>query len=290
MRRWLKAHPVDVVNSHSSTDSWLVALACATLARAPALVRTRHVSAAIPDNWPTRWLYRTATLRVVTTGEALRQQLLRDNGLSPERVTSVPTGIDIRRFVPGDRDAARRLTGLPSGRLLVGIVATLRSWKGHRYLIEAVSGLPDVGLVIVGDGPQRQDIETRVRELDMSSRVWLAGNQRDVLPWLQSLDVFALPSYANEGVPQALVQAMLCALPCVTTPAGSIQEAAIAGETALVVPPENTDSLRAELGRLIETPALRARLGAAAREHCRARFSRDGMLVEMERIFHEAAG
>jgi glycosyltransferase involved in cell wall biosynthesis len=124
----------------------------------------------------------------------------------------------------------------------------------------------------------------------MSSRVWLAGNQRDVLPWLQSLDVFALPSYANEGVPQALVQAMLCALPCVTTPAGSIQEAAIAGETALVVPPENTDSLRAELGRLIETPALRARLGAAAREHCRARFSRDGMLVEMERIFHEAAG
>jgi glycosyltransferase involved in cell wall biosynthesis len=290
MRRWLKAHPVDVVNSHSSTDSWLVALACATLARAPALVRTRHVSAAIPDNWPTRWLYRRATLRVVTTGEALRQQLLRDNGLSPERVTSVPTGIDTRRFVPGDRDAARRLTGLPSGRLLVGIVATLRSWKGHRYLIEAVSGLPDVGLVIVGDGPQRQDIETRVRELDMSSRVWLAGNQRDVLPWLQSLDVFALPSYANEGVPQALVQAMLCALPCVTTPAGSIQEAAIAGETALVVPPENADSLRAELGRLIETPTLRARLGAAAREHCRARFSRDGMLAEMERIFHEAAG
>src|SRR5882672_1350404 len=200
MRRWLKAHPVDVVNTHSSTDSWLTALACATLADPPALVRTRHVSAAIPDNLPTRWLYRRATLHVVTTGEALRTQLLRDNGLSPERVTSVPTGIDTERFVPGDHAAARRLTGLPSGRRLVGIVATLRSWKGHRYLIEAVNGLlPGAGLVIVGDGPQRQNIQTAVRELGMSERVWLAGNQRDVLPWLQSFDVFALPSYANEG-------------------------------------------------------------------------------------------
>ena len=198
MRRWLKAHPVDVVNSHSSTDSWLAALACATLARAPALVRTRHVSAAIPNNLPTRWLYRRATLHVVTTGEALRLQLLRDNGLSPEHVTSVPTGIDTGRFVPGDREAARRLTGLPSGRRLIGIVATLRSWKGHRYLIEAVNGLPpDVGLVIVGDGPQRRNIESSIRELGMSERVWLVGNQCDVLPWLQSLDVFALPSYAN---------------------------------------------------------------------------------------------
>ena len=61
VRRWLQAHPVDVINSHSSTDSWLAALACATLARAPALVRTRHISASIPNNLPTRWLYRSAT-------------------------------------------------------------------------------------------------------------------------------------------------------------------------------------------------------------------------------------
>ncbi|HKW36592.1 MAG TPA: glycosyltransferase [Burkholderiales bacterium] len=291
MRRWLKARPVDVVNTHSSTDSWLAALACATLARSPALVRTRHVSTAISDNWPTRWLYRRATLHVVTTGEALRRQLVQDNGLAPERVTSVPTGIDVGRFVPGDRDAARRSTGLPAGRPLIGIVATLRSWKGHRYLVEAVRGMPpEVGLVIVGDGPQRPNIERSIRELGMSDRVWLAGNQRDVLPWLQSFDAFALPSYANEGVPQALVQAMLCALPCVTTTAGSISEAAVADETALVVPPEDAGALREGLRRLIEERDLRARLGAAARARCVSRFSREAMLGEMERIFREAAG
>jgi glycosyltransferase involved in cell wall biosynthesis len=290
IRRWLKNHPVDVVNSHSSTDSWLAALACASLARAPALVRTRHVSAAIPNNLPTRWLYRRATQHVVTTGEALRLQLLRDNGLSPERVTSVPTGIDTERFVPGDCEAARRLAGLPSGRRLIGIVATLRSWKGHRYLIEAVHGLPqDVGLVIIGDGPQRRNIETTIRELGMGERVWLAGNQHDVLPWLQSLDVFALPSYANEGVPQALLQAMLCGLPCVTTAAGSIGEIAWNGATAIVVATEDAADLRRGLERALGDTELRARLGRAARAHCAANFGAQTMLDRMERVFKNAA-
>jgi glycosyltransferase involved in cell wall biosynthesis len=290
MRRWLKTHPVDVVNSHSSTDSWLAALACATLARAPALVRTRHVSAAIPDNLPTRWLYRRATIHVVTTGEALRLQLLRDNGLLPERVTSVPTGIDTGRFVPGDREAARRLTGLPSGRRLIGIVATLRSWKGHRFLIEAVDGLPpDIGLVIVGDGPQRRNIESSIRERGMAERVWLAGNQRDVLPWLQSLDVFALPSYANEGVPQALLQAMLCGLPCVTTTAGSIGEIARNGDTAIVVAAEDAADLRRGLEKALGDAEFGARLGRAARAHCAANFGAQTMLDRMERVFKNAA-
>jgi glycosyltransferase involved in cell wall biosynthesis len=290
MRRWLKAHPVDVVNSHSSTDSWLAALACTTLARAPALVRTRHVSASIPTNFPTRWLYRSATRHVVTTGEALRVQLLRDNGLAPERVTSIPTGIDPQRFIPGRRDAARLATGLPPGRRLIGIVATLRSWKGHRYLIEALHELPqDVGLVIVGDGPQRANIESRIRDLGLEERVWLAGNQGDVLPWMQSFDVFALPSYANEGVPQALVQAMLCGLACVTTAAGSIGEVARDGATAIVVAPEDVADLKRGLERALGDAELRTRLGNAARAHCAANFSVTTMLDRMERVFRDAA-
>ena len=290
LRRRFKTHPVDVVNTHSSTDSWLAALACATLRRAPALVRTRHISAAIPNNLPTRWLYLAATRHIVTTGDNLRMQLVRDNGFPPERITSVPTGIDPSRFAPGNRGAARRATGLPPERRLVGIVATLRSWKGHRHLIEAFSRLPaDTGLVIVGDGPQRQNIEAKIREFNIGERVWLAGNRDDVLPWLQSLDVFALPSYANEGVPQALVQAMLCGLPCVTTAVGSIGEVARDGETAIVVKTEDTADLRRGLERLLADTELRTRLGAAARRHCAENFGVGEMLDRMERVFRDAA-
>jgi glycosyltransferase involved in cell wall biosynthesis len=290
LRRWLQTHAVDVINTHSSTDSWLAALACATLAGAPAIVRTRHISAPIPNNPPTRWLYRNATRHVVTTGESLRMQLIRDNGHSPERITSVPTGIDAARFVPGARDPARRLTGLPAGGRLVGIVATLRSWKGHRYLLEALHGLPsDVGLVIVGDGPQRQNIESRIRELGIGKRTWLAGNQDDVLPWLQSLDVFVLPSYANEGVPQALVQAMLCGLPCVTTAAGSIAEIARDGETAIAVKAEDAADLKQGLERALGDAGLCERLGTAARQYCAANLSVETMLDRMEKVFRDVA-
>src|SRR5271170_2884605 len=69
---------IDVINSHSSTDSWLVALALTWLANAPPLVRTRHVSAPVPNNAATRWLYGRATRLVVTTGAALREGLIRD--------------------------------------------------------------------------------------------------------------------------------------------------------------------------------------------------------------------
>ncbi len=71
----------------------------------------------------------------------------------------------------------------------------------------------------------RPSIEQKIAELKLAAKVMLAGRQDAVERWLQAMDVFCLPSYANEGVPQAMVQAMLCALPVVTTPVGSIVEA-----------------------------------------------------------------
>jgi len=96
-----------VINTHSSTDAWLVAVACATLPRMPAVVRTRHVSTPVNNSTTTRWLYTRATAHLVVTGEALKAQLVRDNGYDPARITSVRTGIDLARFRPLDGDAAR---------------------------------------------------------------------------------------------------------------------------------------------------------------------------------------
>src|SRR5690606_4994513 len=150
-------------------------------------------------NAPTTWLYTRATSRIVTTGEVLRKELIERNGFPADRIESVPTGIDAERFRPGDKAVAREALHLPQDQTLVGIVATLRSWKGHKFLIEAVAGLPEhVGLVIVGDGPMREQLEALVDERGLRQRTVFAGNQKDVVPWLQALDIFALPSYANE--------------------------------------------------------------------------------------------
>jgi glycosyltransferase involved in cell wall biosynthesis len=290
----LRAHPVDIVNTHSSTDTWLAALACRYMrARgrdSPAIVRTRHVSVPVAANRATRWLYGHATARIVTTGDSLREALIRDLGIDAARVFSVPTGIDPQRHAGLGKAAARASARLPQDLPLVGIVATLRSWKGHRHLIDALSRMrhADARLVIVGDGPQRTSLQRQVADAAIDARVLFAGQQHDVAPWLAALDVFALPSYANEGVPQALLQAMFAGVPCVTTDAGAIGEIAHAGTTALVVPRENPEALAAAIDRLLDDDALGRRLAGNARELVAGRYTLSAMLDRMDAVFRNA--
>jgi glycosyltransferase involved in cell wall biosynthesis len=202
---------------------------------------------------------------------------------------SVPTGVDIDRFAPGDRDAARHRLGLPTDRILIGIVAALRGAKGHRYLADAVRRLTrkDVEVLIVGDGISRDSIERQIRELQMMDRVRMVGQQDDVVPWLQAMDIFALPTWAIEGVPQSIMQAMSCQLPVVSTKVGSIEDAVTHEVTGLLVPPRDAQALADVLKDLIEDESLRQRLGIAGRQHVVARFGLDCMLDRMEAVFRQ---
>ena len=287
MTTFLRNRRFDVVNTHSSTDSWLAAVAVSLLRHAPPIVRTRHISAPVPRNFATRWLYRSATRRIVTTGERLRLQVIEETGVRPDQVVSIPTGIDLDRFRPGAAAEARKALGLEPDGALIGIVATLRSWKGHRYLLEALAGLADrdARLVVVGDGPQREDLEALAKELGIAGRVRFAGDQADVAPWLRALDLFCLPSYANEGVPQALMQAMACGLPVISTPVGSIAEIVQDGSMGRLVPPGDARALRAAIEALLADEPLRRRLGAGAREAALQRFGEDRMVERMLDVF-----
>lgn len=287
LRRLMREGGFDVVNTHSHTDSLLAALACSLTREAPALVRSRHISAPVSRSPLNRWIYGRLAQAVVTTGESIREHVIAQTGAQPTRVLSVPTGIDGERFAPGDAGAVRAALGLPADAFLVGIVATLRSWKGHRFLLEALAALPDPRLrvVVVGDGPQRHALEAMAVGPGLAGRVAFAGNRDDVPDWLRAFDVFCLPSTGNEGVPQGLVQAMMTGLPCVTTPAGSIAELVAHERTGLLVPMEDAPALAAAIDRLFRDAALRDRLGTAARAHALAHHGLDRMLDTMTRVF-----
>lgn len=287
MWQWLRKQPVDVVNTHSSTDAWLVALARLFLPRKPAVVRTRHVSAPITPTWATRWLYRKGCDFVVTTGERLREHVLERTGLTADKVKSVPTGVNTARFCPGDKIAARQQCGLPPDKTIIGIVATLRSWKGHTYLVEALARLQreDVLLLIVGDGPNLTNIEAAVAEHHLQQSVIFAGQQADVVPWLQAMDIFVLPSYANEGVPQSLMQAMACGLPVVSTPVGSITELIANGRNGLLVPERDAVALSERLAWLLDNADEWGNLGKNALVFVREQCSSQAMLQRMTDIF-----
>jgi glycosyltransferase involved in cell wall biosynthesis len=290
LRRWLalNAGQYDVINTHSSTDAWLVAVAGATVAGMPPVVRTRHVSTPVNNSLATRWLYQRATAHLVVTGEALKSQLVRDNRFDPARITSVRTGIDLVRFRPQDRATARARFGIDA-RPAVMILATLRDWKGHDDLLDAWvllrDEVPGWQLLVVGDGPRRAHLEARVAAMGLGPDVRFAGNQDDVPAWFACADVATLPSFGDEGVPQSLMQAAACGLPAVSTPIGAIAEAVIDGETGLLVPPRRPEALAAALARLMADAGLRGRMGRAAHDHAQLNFGIDRMLDAMETVF-----
>ena len=292
MRRWILGNKIDVINTHSSTDSWLVGLATHFMPGGPAKVRTRHISAPIPKNMPTRWLYTRSADHIVTTGETLRHSMIVDNRFPGEMITSIPTGIDTNRFVPGEKNESRKRLGLPLDIPIIGIVATLRSWKGHKYLVDAFAKLPSgkYFLLIVGDGPQKENIRVQLAELNLESNVMMAGNQQDVVPWLQAMDLFVLPSYANEGVPQGIMQAMSCELPVISTPIGSISEAVQDGVTGILVSPKDAEQLYKAMVKIIENKTLREDMGLEARRYAQSNFALKIMGDKMEGLFYSVLG
>lgn len=286
VRRLLKEWRPDVVNPHSSVDSWLVALARLGLDPRPRVVRTRHLSANVPRNVASRWVYNRGADFVMTTGEAIVEALSVDGFLPRERLAAVPTGIDADVFKPGDKAAARTALGLPQDKFLFGIVATLRSWKGHAYLLEALKSAndPRMHVVIVGDGPQQPNLEKQVAALGIAERVTMAGRRNDIAPYMQAFDVFVLPSYANEGVPQALLQAMACGLPVIACPVGGIPECTKGLDSVTLVPPKDAvalaDAMKAGVSGAPDPAAL-----ARARERVIAEHSREVMYRRALRYF-----
>jgi glycosyltransferase involved in cell wall biosynthesis len=206
----------------------------------------------------------------------------------------VPTGLDLERYSAGDQRAARAELGITGENFVVGVVATLRSWKGHRYLVEAFAAQARKNwqLLIVGGGPGEENLRRQVSDLGIKDKVLMPGNQSDVLPWLRAMDIFALPSYANEGVPQAIMQAQACGIPVISTDVGSITELIAHNETGMLVTPKDIDSLGAAIVRLAGDEVLRRRLAEAARQQARQRYSDRLMIERMTDVFRSvtAAG
>ena len=156
LRKIIKSSRPDILHSHSSIDSWLIAMV-GTLLGIP-IIRSRHVMIPIRNHIFNRWLYAQAPSQVLASGRAILKTVTKHTGISPDKITSIPAGVDFRRFdfnISGEK--IRKELGLGSHQPLIGIVAVIRRWKGHNYFIDAVplilEKFPDARFVIVGSGP-----------------------------------------------------------------------------------------------------------------------------------------
>ena len=254
LRKLIKKVNPDVISCHSSTDHWLSALARLTLNIKPAIVRTRHISTHVHRNISSKWLYNNGCESIMTTSKSIKDDLTQDKFVRTH-ITSVPTGIDTDIFIPGNKIQQRKSLNLPQKHFIFGIAATLRSWKGHSDLIQAFNLLknPMCTLIVIGDGPQMENCKKLAKNSSHPENINFAGDIRNIVPYLQAIDCFVLPSYANEGVPQALLQAMSVGLPIISCPVGGIPETLKAYKKAILVKPKSPELLSKAMLKIMKT-------------------------------------
>lgn len=291
LRASIRDLAIDVVNTHSSWDSWVGGLAARLARTRVRVVRTRHLSTRIGSSRLSRILYTRVADHIVCTGEAIRQQMIRENGFPPARITSVVTGVDSSTLRPvQDAGSVRAALGVAPGTPLVGTLSTLRSWKGHLHLLEALALLRvtrDIRGLLVGDGPYEEVIRSRIKDLRLEAAVTMAGHREDVADLLLAMDVFAFPSTANEGVPQAVLQAMALRRPVVASNLGGIPEVVRDGETGLLVPPRDAGALAQGLARVLDDPVGAAERTEKAAGLVRGAYTLEVMLDKMEGVYHK---
>lgn len=209
-----------------------------------------------------------------------------------DRVRVIRNGIDCDRFQPdhAHRGDVRSELGLPEESLLIGIVAALRSEKNHAAFVESADRLhqrfPAAHWVIVGDGPERETIETEIAKRDLSDRVHLLGTRHDTPRLLAALDVFTLCSH-NEASPVSILEALACEVPVVATDVGSIAESVIDGETGRLVPAGDVAALSQAVGDLLADDPLRQRLGSCGRKRVLQSGSLESMVSGYRKLVTE---
>ena len=210
--------------------------------------------------------------------------------LKPRRV--IPNAIDPREIEsvkPSDPKAARREMG-GDGELLLLNVASFKPAKGHAYLIRAVREardmLPNLKLLIVGDGPLKPQIERLVKRMGLEKTVVFLGKRSDAVKFLWLCDIFVLPS-VSEGLGLAAIEAMAAGRPVVATRVGGIPEAVRDGVDGLLVPPRDPEALARAIVTLARDEGLRRRMGEAGRRRAREEFSVEEAARRYEEFYLE---
>jgi len=203
--------------------------------------------------------------RFIAVSDADAARMVEDEKVASEKVVVMPTGYVARPLAP-DTDLRSEL-GLTSETPLIGTAVVFRPQKAVEVLLEAHARLlrtmPDVHLVIAGEGPTRAEIQRRARELSLDGRVHFLGHRDDVDAILRSLDVAALSS-DFEGSPLFVLECMANGTPIVATAVGGIPQMVLDGETGVLVPPRDPEALAGAIEHLLVDPERRAVLAAAA--------------------------
>jgi glycosyltransferase involved in cell wall biosynthesis len=286
----IRRNGIKIVHFHTAHAHTLGLLA-AQLAKVPIRVLARRVNFHIHKHLLSRWKYGPGLTAIITTCEGIRKVLIED-GLAPEHVETVHSGIDLQRIENiGDGSYLRDEFAISRDTLVVGIVAALTPEKHHQNFLEAAAiiknSMPNVRFLIVGDGQLREELERISVSQGLSKDVIFTGFREDVLEITKILDIFVLSSYL-EGIGGAILDAMALGKPIVATRVGGIPEIVMDGNNGLLVPSRSPVELAKAIVKLASDPLLRDKMGAQGKERAR-NFSIQKTIENTEAVYYRLA-
>jgi glycosyltransferase involved in cell wall biosynthesis len=279
----------DIIQSFLYFDNLLASIAGVISSETAVITGVREV----PNELP---LHRDITSRlkiycsdlIISNSKAGRQYAI-ERGADSERVSVIWNGRDVNKYASGEASPQLYETlGLDDEAPVIGTVGRLVERKGHYDLLEAWPGIleekPNAILLLVGDGPEREGLQRRAKELDCSDSVIFTGERDDVPDLLDLMDVFVFPSH-YEGLPGALIEAMVAGLPIIATPVNGNSELIEGEKTGLFVPPQSAEAISERVLELLNDCNLKEELGCEAARYARREFTVDQVCDEFQNIY-----
>lgn len=226
---------------------------------------------------------------VIALDDAMQSEAL-SAGFDPRRLRRMNNGIDFESFSSTRTKEEAKSALKLNGKVIVLFMGRLSEQKSLPTLFNAFAAArkdcPALHLLLLGDGPSRRDLEFQAERLGITADVTFAGSQRDVHPYLEAADVFALPSI-SEGISNALLEAMSAGLACIATPVGGNAEVLDYGACGVLLPPRDESAWAAALAEMGNDSQRRDRLGAAARQRVRERYDFSIVGAQYESLYRE---
>ncbi|MBM3287858.1 MAG: glycosyltransferase [Candidatus Eisenbacteria bacterium] len=237
--------------------------------------------------------------RVIAIAEAQRGYLIRAEGIPPGKICVIRNAIPAEgaeaAVLEGRRRALREEFGVPAGARVVAILAVLRPEKNHELLLRAAArvrrDIPDLVVLVIGDGPRRRSLEDEAARLDLGGTVRFLGGQPNGRRLWPIADLAVLCSHPRvETLPLSLMEAMDAALPVVATDVGALSEIVESGKNGELVPAGDEEGLARAIGRILGDPARRLVYGRESQRLIQEQFRLERMLQETEDLLLRLMG
>ena len=230
--------------------------------------------------------------RVTVNAEAVREFVHANERCPKEKMVVIPSGVDTDRFRPLAGTGFKARLGLPEDRPVIGVVTRMRVRKGVEEFIRAVGRVrqahADAHAVIVGEVDLDDGLQALVRGLGLENHLSLLGRRSDMPEAYSAFDVFVLSSH-DEGMSNAILEAMAMEKPVVATDVGGTREVVRHGHTGLLVPPRDPEALAAAISEMLEQPGRAREMGRLGRRIVEEGFSARAMVRHMEQLYLDLA-